>query len=76
MSYPNSFFDIIYTSIKQTMPELHTPECVRRAIDKYQLVNKEKIREYKAKYYQANKEAIKAAKKLKYQERKTRVQLD
>ena len=57
------------------MPELITKVYTRRAIDKYQLANKEKIKEYKARYYQANKEAISAAKKLKYQTSKARIQL-
>lgn len=50
-----------------------TPECVRRAIDKYQELNKQRIKEYKAKYYQENKETIKAAKKAKYAAKKAQM---
>ena len=57
------------------MPELITKVYTRRAIDKYQLANKEKIAKDKAKYYQDNKEAIKAARKARYQKNKNRIQL-
>ena len=57
------------------MPELTTPATVRKAIDKYQLANKEKIAKAKAKYYQDNKEAISVARKAR-RARKTLIQLD
>lgn len=66
MSYLDSFFVIIYkVTYKANMDNtevktLKTAVYTRRAVDKYQAANKNKIKEYKAAYYQKNKERLSA----------------